>query len=368
MSEKCKSLKELAKKCIGNDYKNRSLLVYAGNSVGKTTLSRQISSIKNDACIYFNTFVEETFIWESDLIGDEFSLTISQNDSIVNKAIIEQGLDGRIGKIFQSLISAKIDPKFEIENGRVSRITFSLATGDDSNLDSIKLSRGEESIFIWSIFCALIEMILDVKSNSEDDGNHDFDSIDYIIIDDPITSLSEESIVSVALDIKELILDKVSQVRQKDEHNCLGVLITTHNRLLYNILFSEIKNKNNCFKLIKDNGFALLRQNESPFGYHLEEIKTIKDAINASEKVEKVHFNMFRNVLEKTASYFGYDKWDACLSSNLEQREEIIKLLNLHSHSRLIDLDDKKVENAQEIDLFKSFFRQFLEDYKWNIK
>lgn len=364
MDEKYESLKELAEKCTGNDCKNRTLLVYAGNSVGKTTLSRHIESIKDDACICFNTFVEEAFIWENDFSSNEFNLTIGQYDDIVNKAIIEQGLDGRISKIFQSLIKARIDPEFETERGRVSRITFSLATGDSSRLDKIKLSRGEESIFIWSIFCALVEMILDAKN---DDDNHDFDDIDYIVIDDPITSLGEENIVSIAMDIKELILDKVSQIRQKDKHNCFGVLITTHSRLLYNVLFSEMGKGNNCFKLIKDDGFALLKQSESPFGYHLEEAKIIRDAIKGNGEIEKIHFNMFRNILEKTASYFGHNKWSECLSDDLGQKGEMIRLLNLYSHSRLIDLDDKKVENSQETELLKSFFSQFLKDYKWNI-
>jgi len=41
-------------------------------------------------------------------------------------------------------------------------------------------------------------------------------------------------------------------------------------------------------------------------------------------------------------------------------------LLNLYSHSRLFDLDDKVISD-EEKELFKKFFNQFLEDFKWEL-
>lgn len=363
------SLEELAQR-ISNDANNQTLLVYAGNSVGKTTLSRYISSIKEETCLCFNTFIEEALVWNNDFENDGFSLTIGQYDPLINKAIVEQGLENRISKIFQSLIGTKVEPKFETAEDKVSRITFSLATGDNASVDEIKISKGEESLFAWSIFYALAEMILDEKCDNDQADN----GINYIIIDDPITSLGEESILSVALGIKELILGKVPKVRQNSNNNQFGILITTHSRLLYNILFSELKYKKknqNCFRLYKsESGFSLCGQNDSPFGYHLEEIKIIKNIIDTNGKIEKIHFNMFRNILEKTASFLGYDGeiLGCCLNDGIEGKEGFIRLLNLHSHSRIIDLDDKRIENPQEEELFKTFFNQFLEDYGWNIK
>jgi len=352
-------LKELAQTIV-DDAGNRTLLIYAGNSVGKTTLSRHVHTIKGAGCLCFNTFVEETFVWKNDFENDDFTLTIGPYDPFVNGAIVKQGLEPRVNTIFRSLVDAKIDANFKIENNQVSYITFSLATGDDSRAENIKLSKGEESIFAWSIFYALVEMILEEKVNGDDEYN-----IDYIIIDDPITSLSEERVVAIALDIKNSILDKVSEIRR--EESDFGVLITTHSRLLYNILSSEMKTSQNCLRLSNnDNTYALTPQKESPFGYHLEVLREIKDVLGNSGKIKKVHFNMFRGILEKTAAFLGYNKWSDCLHVGLDGREEFIRLLNFYSHDRLIEFDDKEIDK-HGVELFTLFFNKFLSDYKWGL-
>jgi hypothetical protein len=75
---------------------------------------------------------------------------------------------------------------------------------------------------------------------------------------------------------------------------------------------------------------------------------------------------MFRNVLEKTASFIGYSTdWARCLNDGLENKTKMIRLLNLYSHSRLFDLDDKELSDDEK-ELFRIFFNQFLEDYKWS--
>lgn len=355
------NLEELANKIV-TDAKNKSLVIFANNSIGKTTLSRQIGDLKDTSeFLCFNTFVEEVFEWDNDFENDCFDLRINQNDTFINDAIITQGLDRRITEIFQSFINIKIDPDFIIENNLVQKIVFSLATGDEAKIDNIKLSKGEESIFVWSVFCAIVEMALDEKLS----GNPDYQNLNYIVIDDPITSLSEENIISVALEIKNFIIDKISEIREK---SCdpIGVLIATHNRLFFNIFFSEVKSKC-CYRLYRnEDGFLLSRQNESPFGYHIEEMRLLKSILDNNEEIEKIHFNMFRNILEKTAAFFGYSKWSDCLDMYIDGRGEFIKLLNFHSHNRLVDLDDKKIQSTREKELFKTFFEQFLEDYKWD--
>ena len=337
---------------------NKSLLVFANNSVGKTSLSKCITDLKEPNEVFcYNAFVEESFNWVNDFENEEYYLTIN-NDSFINEAVIINGLENRINEVFRSLIDSKIDSNFEIEDNKIKKVYFSLTTGDEKSVSSIKLSKGEESLFIWSIFCTIIEMALDEKI---DEIN--YEDLNYIIIDDPVTSLEEEKIVSIALYIKEFVINKLCKIRANNKK--IGFLITTHSRLLFNVLFSSFKD-DNCFRLFKKNGgYEFLKQNESPFGYHIEEIKTIYNCINNNE-INKIHFNMFRNVLEKTASFIGYSTdWARCLSEGLEDRTKMIRLLNLYSHSRLFDLDDKEL-NDDEKELFRKFFIQFLEDYKWS--
>lgn len=358
MKSNYKNIVEIAEDILDKS-SNKNLLIFANNSVGKTSLSKCITDLKASGELFcYNAFVEECFEWVNDFENDEYYLTINGNDTFINEAVITNGLENRINEVFRSLLDSKIDSNFDIEGNRITKVYFSLTTGDETSVQNIKLSKGEESLFIWSIFCTIIEMALDEKI---DETN--YEDLDYIIIDDPVTSLEEEKIVSIALYIKEFVMNKIGQIREQNKK--VGLLITTHNRLLYNVLFSDLK-KENCFRLYKkSNAYELKKQNESPFGYHIEEIKTIYNSINNND-INKIHFNMFRNVLEKMASFIGYSTdWARCLSEGLEDKPKMIRLLNLYSHSRLFDLDDKEL-NDEEKDLFKKFFMQFLDDYKWS--
>ncbi len=361
MNNSYNNIVELSEKII-DEGANKTFLIFANNSVGKTTLSKCISDLKEfNECFCFNAFVEETFNWVNDFENEEYYLTINDYDMFIRDAIITNGLDNRINEIFRSLIDSKIDSNFVIEENKINKVYFSLETGDDKNISNIKLSKGEESLFIWAVFCTIIEMALDEKLEE-----NNYSELNYIIIDDPVTSLEEEKVVSIALYIKDLIFSKISKIREKN--NTIGVLIATHNRLFYNVLFNEIKRQNNCFRLFKkSNNYELIRQNESPFGYHIEELQLIKNAIELDNDIEKIHFNMFRNILEKTASFFGYNSdWAKCLNDGINEKKKIIRLLNLYSHSRLFDLDDKVISD-EEKELFKRFFNQFLIDYKWEV-
>ena len=46
-------------------------------------------------------------------------------------------------------------------------MTFSLARGDDESLDNIKISKGEESNFIWCVFYSLLEQVVELLNIPE---------------------------------------------------------------------------------------------------------------------------------------------------------------------------------------------------------
>ena len=102
--------------------------------------------------------------------------------------IKDQGDEGKVIGKFHHYCDEKLMPKFDIEN---NQITFSFARGDDTPEENIKLSKGEESNFIWSIFHTLIEQVvaeLNISEPSERTTN-EFDELKYIFIDDPVSSL-----------------------------------------------------------------------------------------------------------------------------------------------------------------------------------
>lgn len=343
-----------------NNYSNRSLLLYAANATGKTLLSRCIMRkvLTDNNVLCYNAFFEEYFVWEKDLDNNRFYMIITNYDYFVQKAIIEQGLEGKINNIFRNLISKKIDINFYIKDDKVEKISFSFESGDDSSSEYIKISKAEESMFIWAVYYSILQQrLLDYEENSDNE-------LEYIIIDDPVTSLDDERIISVAIQIRKNIIDLINKIR---ENNKISLLITTHNRLFFNILFNEGKGLSKKKMFFQNYKLYLEEQNDSPFGYHIEEIKLLKEHIR-NQRLNKIDFSIFRNILEKTANFLGYgSNWGKCINDNIEKKDEIIRLINYYNHDTLSDFDDKVISEDTKA-LLEECFVNFLNDYKWEEK
>lgn len=361
--EYLRSLEGIAQKLKGADKKVQ--LIYAFNGTGKTRLSRKFKEIiapKNEDAeddeqedlsrskiLYYNAFTEDLFYWDNDLELDaEPKLKIQANtftDWIFN-GVNEQGLDQAIFTNFQHYTSNKLNPKFnpeykvpdphnkdkELTIKASSEVTFSLKRGDDSGSGNIKISKGEESIFIWSIFYTLLEQvvnILNVVELSERETNQ-FDQLEYVFIDDPVSSLDENHLIELAVNLAELI---------KSSESNLKFIITTHSPLFYNVLHNELNSKT-CYLLERheDGNFNLIeKQGDSnqSFSYHLFLKNTLQRAIN-DQQVERYHFTLLRNLYEKTASFLGYPKWSELLPGDDENRKSYYnRVIQFTSHSTL---------------------------------
>lgn len=96
--------------------------------------------------------------------------------------------------------------------------------------------------------------ILNVADPIERETNI-FDKLEYVFIDDPVTSLDENHLIELAVDLAETI-------RNSESH--LKFIITTHNIVFYNVLCNELKA-----------AIYLLSKNEDGT-YDLEEKKEIQ--------------------------------------------------------------------------------------------
>lgn len=337
---------------------NKILLVYANNGVGKTRTSYSLrGKFNSEEVLCFSAFFEEYFIWKYDAENEEYYLQINDNDSVIHDAIIINGLESEINKNFIYLVNKKININFEVKDFKIIRITFSITTGDDTKFDNIKISKGEETLFIWSVFYSIVNQRLsDIIDGSED-------KLKYIIIDDPVASLVEENIVSIAVQIKKELKSKVGKIHELGIE--MGLFVSTHNKIFWNILFNEIKiKKNQCKMLIKeDRKYILKEQKDSPFGYHIVLKNKILQNI-ANKNITKEDFHNFRIILEKISNFYGYPKWDYFLNESLSQKDEIVRLIDYYSHDNNDELEAKVVEPIQQ-KLFIDYFNQFLEDYKW---
>lgn len=337
-----KSLDEIAKQL--RDSGKKVNLIYAFNGTGKTRLSKVFKNLiapkenhgneeelTRRKILYFNAFTEDLFYWDNDIINDAEPKLKIQPNSFIRWLIKDQGDEGKVIGKFHHYCDEKLMPKFDIDN---NQITFNFARGDDTPEENIKLSKGEESNFIWSIFHTLIEQVvaeLNISEPSERTTN-EFDELKYIFIDDPVSSLDENHLIQLAVDLAELV---------KDSPDTIKFIITTHNPLFYNVLYNETpkeKEKRTCYMLRKDenNMFKLekkLGDSNKSFSYHLYLKKLLEDV--ESKDIQKYHFMLLRNLYEKTANFLGYSGWSNLLPNDDARKSYYTRIINFTSHSTL---------------------------------
>ncbi len=368
-----KSLTEIAEQLKGSNKKVQ--LIYAFNGTGKTRLSGEFknliaptSSEESDGeptrrkFLYYNAFTEDLFFWDNDLLANEAPRLKIQKNRFTDWLLRDNGLDGAVIKNFQYYTDEKLNPNF---NEDFSEISFHFARGNDEPINNIKISKSEESIFIWSIFYELIKQVIDELKRTEDSeeerSTHQFDDLEYIFIDDPVSSLDENHLIQQAVDLADLI---------KLSGPGLKFVITTHNVLFYNVLYNELKdlkNKKESYLLLKneDSSFDILeKQGDSnkSFSYHLHLKGVIEKAIE-NRQVERFHFMLLRNLYEKTANFLGYTQWSKILPED-GRGNYFQRIINFTSHSTLSN-EEFAEPTPQEQETVKLLLKHLLDNYNF---
>ncbi|MDN3378708.1 MULTISPECIES: AAA family ATPase [unclassified Pseudoalteromonas] len=389
-----KTLTEIAELLQASDKKVQ--LIYAFNGTGKTRLSREFKEIiapKEDGqdelaeaeqaalsrhkILYYNAFTEDLFFWDNDLDADAEPRLKIQPNSFTNwilKEVKEQGQDQNIIDNFQRYTNDKLTPQFNQEYARTnidgtavvvqafSEITFSLKRGDDDNSPNLKISKGEESNFIWSIFYTLLDQVIDVLSVPELDNRDtdQFNQLEYIYIDDPVSSLDENHLIELAVDLAQLI-------KRTPEHT-VKFIISTHNPLFFNVLYNEL-NANSCYLLEKfeDGSFDLKAKKggaNSSFSYHLYLKQLIEQAI-ANNEVQRFHFNLLRNLYEKAASFLGYQNWTDLLPEDKALYAK--RVMHFYSH-RSLSSEEVAEPTGPEKQIVEFLLKHLLNNYGFKLQ
>ncbi|BAT20517.1 ATP-binding protein [Asaia bogorensis] len=329
-------------------------LIYAFNASGKTRLSREFRELidpktkdRDDEhrpkVLYYNAFTEDLFYWDNDLEGDmERKLKIQPN-AFTKSAFEDLGLDRNVITVFQRYTQPNLTPIFneeykiknkddkEITVPAFSEVVFTLGQDPETNPEHLKISKGEESNFIWSVFYCLLDQVISTRNVAEVEEREtdQFNDLEYIFIDDPVSSLDENHLIQLAVDVADLI-------KRSDTVNGLKFIITTHSPLFFNVLFNELKNKT-CYMLkrLEDGSFELEAKNgdsNHSFSYHLYLKQTLEQAI-AADNIERYHFTLLRNLYEKTANFLGYPRWSELLPG--DQQLYLNRIIQFTSHSTL---------------------------------
>ena len=319
------------------------VLLYAYNGTGKTRLSvafkdmgkkttqrpMTVNDTVNDALtitetegdtLYFNAFTEDLFHWDNDLPNDRERVLKINRDSRFFAGLGELEMDNRIRPLLNRY--ADFDFRIDTTEWEVSFAREIRRQKDDGSFETvreenIKVSRGEENIFIWCFFLAIVELAMDTEIEA-------YRWVKYIYIDDPISSLDENNAVMVAHHLAQMLAASPQQVK---------TVVSTHHVLFFNVLCNELKKSRKYF-LTRDasGGFLLSETDSTPFLYHLSSLVELHQAMQ-SGALYTHHFNMLRRVMEQTACFFGYAKWEECIKPAPEAIDP-----NQTGYKRVIDL------------------------------
>lgn len=349
-----KTLTQIAQQLRSTEKKVQ--LIYAFNGTGKTRLSREFKDLiapKADAddaqqselahkkILYYSAFTEDLFYWDNDLQLDAEHILKIQPNSFTDWVLKDQGQDRNIITNFQRYTNEKLTPRFNEEyttrdkDGKdtsvkaFSEVTFSLERGNAEHSGNLKISKGEESNFIWSIFYTLLEQvisILNVVESSERETDQ-FNQMEYVFIDDPVSSLDENHLIQLAVNLGQLIKSSTSGVK---------FIISTHNPLFYNVLYNEINAKSGHILSRFDDGTFELDEKKGDsnksFSYHLHIKKLIDQAVDRNT-VQRYHFALLRNLYEKTANFLGYQSWSDLLPD--DKKAYASRVMNFYPHNTL---------------------------------
>jgi hypothetical protein len=345
------------------------ILLYAHNGTGKTRLSMEFKDRgkkrkdlpveKRRDTLYFNAFTEDLFSWDNDLASDTERHLKINSSSLFFEGFKELALEEKIFGYLERY--ALIDFTIDYENWKIifkkdiQNPKYREGSDEPTHVvqEHIKISRGEENMFIWCIFLAICELAID--------GDEAYDWVEYLYIDDPVSSLDDNNVIAVASDLSQLLKKGKDKVK---------VVVSSHHSLFFNIMCNELKNlphkKYFLYKGtdIDTDGYKLRTTDDTPFFHHVAMLDALKKAKDSGE-LYAYHFNILRNVLEKTSTFFGYKEFSGCLHG-IEDENLYARALNLLSHGQYSIYEPKEMVDDNK-ELFKKILDAFLDKYQFDL-
>ena len=335
------------------------ILIYAFNATGKTRLSVAYKDITKDpkngqhAGVYYNAFSEDLFVWDNDEEHDGANISLRVLPSSLNRfhSFLYENADSVMDKL------AMYSPKYVFnfiphdnpEDG-ISAVKFFI---NDTEERPIKISRGEERIFVWCFFLALLEV--DGWANKQDA---------HIFIDDPVSSLDEHNIFVTADSIFECIEKYYLKKR---------IIVTTHHIGLLSILADRLMKggKSDRYKKLTKifilrnaaEEFSLDSPRSSVFLFHLHLLQILEEA--SRNQLHSHHVVMLRQALENISSFFGVGNIGYTLNQiGVDDPDGAANTINALSHKDAYYYQSDLMAPAVEA-VFRDVFGKLLEKYKF---
>ena len=354
-----KTIEDIASELHGDDATAVQLL-YAFNSVGKTRLSVAYKNVTKDedgthTGIYYNAYSEDLFVWDNDIENEEANIRLTVRQSSLSRlhASLSEDIIREKLKPYRVNFDFRFEMHWDVERGIESILFFPAGTqlGEDP---AIKISRGEERIFVWCFFLAMME----VGDWSERQSHH-------IFIDDPVSSLDDHNIFVTASTLYDLIEEYFGERK---------IIIATHHVGMFAILFNwlmkgeqrdKFKEKTKANILSSKHGEVSLETHQQDvFLYHLRVLQMLEQALQEDD-VRSYHFALLRQVLESVSSFLGVGRIDYVLESiGFEDAEGTARIVHTLTHKNVYYYESEFLVQDNRM-LFEEILEKLKTRYKF---
>ncbi len=306
-------------------------LLYAFNSVGKTRLSVAYKNATKEVNgthtgIYYNAYSEDLFAWNNDIENGETNIRLIVLPSILSRLhadLNELDVHAKL-KPYRPTFDFRFASHSDAEMG-IESISFFPAGTQPGDFPPIKISRGEERVFVWCFFLAMME----VEGWADKQTRH-------LFIDDPVSSLDDHNIFVTASTLYDLI--ELHFGKRK-------IVITTHHVGMFSILFDWLKKGEKSGKYGsgtragilsgKQGGVSLETVKSDVFLYHLRVLQVLEQARKEND-VRAYHFALLRQLLESVSSFLGVGRISYTLERiGFEDAEEVSRIVNALAHKNV---------------------------------
>ena len=303
-------------------------LLYAFNSVGKTRLSVAYKNATKEedgthAGIYYNAYSEDLFVWNNDIENDEANIRLTVLPSSLSRLhadFSELNVHAKL-KPYRASFDFRFKMHVDAERG-IDSISFFPVGTQPGDVPAMKISRGEERVFVWCFFLTMMEV-----EGWADRQTH------YIFIDDPVSSLDDNNIFVTASTLCDLIEEHFGKRK---------LIIATHHVGMFSILFDWLKkgeksdryrNHTKASILSGKHGDVSLETHRSDvFLYHLRILQVLNQA-RQENNVRAYHFALLRQLLESVSSFLGVGRISYVLERiGFEEPNEISRIVNSLAH------------------------------------
>jgi len=314
-----------------------------------------IATQKTADTLYFNAFTEDLFSWDNDLEGDSRRVLNINSKSRFFAGLEELEMESRIRRFLHRYV----DFDFNIDYENWSIVFSRDVAQNNETVTHIKISRGEENLFIWCFFLAIVELAMDSEIEA-------YSWVKYVYIDDPISSLDENNVIAVGHHLAQVL---------KANKSPLKTIISSHHALFFNVLCNEFKNqfiKNKIAdKFFLSNSketkiYSLRITNDTPFFYHVAMLAELHKAAS-SGNLYTYHFSILRSVLEKTASFHGHENFSACIKKDENDEDGVLhkRLIDIMNHGNYSHYEPQEMLQENK-EYFRKILNNFLQDYNFN--